>query len=624
MGFLRIGSVLVALGGLAALLAPACSAGSASGGTGGSGGDSAQATTTSTTSTSGLGGNFGSGGSGNCSAQCSSDLHTVLDCNGNVLKQCPADQGCAPDGSCVAACPSADKNKSNIGCGYYAFDPLSGGCFVTFVANTWGTPVKLSVELGGMPLDPSKFTYVTSGSGLSTTYQPLVGALPAGGVALVALSGQCPFGINSASAQQIQPNSRQSAFHITTDAPVVAYDIAPFGGGSGATTGATLLLPTSSWDTNYVGNALYTYAPYNMTNTWLAIVASEDNTSVTARLTAGSVGSVAQNLPATTAGQPATYTVAKGEVIVIGAGADLSGSILKADKPIGVWGGNELVDLPPMNTPPNSPMSLEGAADQMHQQAPPVRAMGSEYVAVRYRDRVDGNAETPPWRFIGAVDGTQLTFNPPVPGAPATLSEGQVVEVEAGGPFVVKSQDAAHPFLFMAHMTGCCSLPGGPNTMLPGGSTGCWGYGGPAGCAGDPESVNVIPPAQYLSSYVFSTDPTYPETDLVFVRTQAQDGKLKDVTLDCVGTLTGWQPVPGSPQYEYTRVDLVRHDFAKQGNCDNGRHEAKSDAPFGLTIWGWGSKDTRATFFSEAVSYAYPAGASLQPINNVVVNPVPK
>jgi hypothetical protein len=38
-----------------------------------------------------------------------------------------------------------------------------------------------------------------------------------------------------------------------------------------------------------------------------------------------------------------------------------------------------------------------------------------------------------------------------------------------------------------------------------------------------------------------------------------------------------------------------------------------SAAPFGLTVWG----------FDAEVSYAYPAGASVQPINAVVVSPPP-
>src|SRR5262252_1450409 len=60
----------------------------------------------------------GSGGSG-CTAHCSADLHDLVDCQGNVLKSCPLDQGCAPDGTCIAACSAAAANKSAIGCDYF-------------------------------------------------------------------------------------------------------------------------------------------------------------------------------------------------------------------------------------------------------------------------------------------------------------------------------------------------------------------------------------------------------------------------------------------------------------------------------------------------------------------------
>ena len=97
------------------------------------------------------------------------------------------------------------------------------------------------------------------------------------------------------------------------------------------------------------------------------------------------------------------------------------------------------------------------------------------------------------------------------------------------------------------------------------------------------------------------------------VRAKGSSG-FADVELDCAGKLSGWAPVDPADQYEYTRVDLVRHDFEGQGACNNGRHEIHSDSGFGLTVWGWDSY----------VSYAYPSGASVQPINTVVIPPNPK
>jgi hypothetical protein len=139
--------------------------------------------------------------------------------------------------------------------------------------------------------------------------------------------------------------------------------------------------------------------------------------------------------------------------------------------------------------------------------------------------------------------------------------------------------------------------------------------------------VRIVPPSQYLNRYVFFTDPTYPETNLVVVRKAGSNG-FADVSLDCAGVLGGWAPVGSSGQYEFTRTDLVRHDFQPQGNCNNGRHEMTSDQPFGLWIWAWGGPETQggtcmpgAPNYSCYVSYGYPAGEGLAVLNNVTFPP---
>jgi hypothetical protein len=87
-------------------------------------------------------------------------------------------------------------------------------------------------------------------------------------------------------------------------------------------------------------------------------------------------------------------------------------------------------------------------------------------------------------------------------------------------PFVVRSQDAEHPFYLAAYMRG----------------------GQDVGSHGDPEFVNVVPAGQYLSSYSFYADPTYAETSLVIVRQKSSKGRFEDVWLECAGNLTGWRP----------------------------------------------------------------------------------
>jgi hypothetical protein len=524
-------------------------------------------------------------------------------------------------GGATSSCSGAGGTQTNTGCEYYAVDPDvdlggNGGCFTAYVANTGTSPVQLTVDRAGTTFDVSKFAYIATGSGANIQYAPIAnGTLPASEVALLFLddvpgandgvgSLDCPSTVQTAmtGAAATAGTGLGSAFHITASGPVAAYDIYPYGGGRTALTSATLLLPTAAWGTNYIavdafgGGAVLEDLPF------IAIVGAQDGTKVTINPTSAIVGG--NGVAAGPKGTATTYTVNAGQVLQFTQNAALDGSIIQSDNPIGVWGGKTSV-------------SIEACCDDSaHQQIPPVRALGSEYVGVRYRNRYSGIEESPPWRIIGAADGTVLTWDPAAPsGAPTTLSLGQVAQFDTNGPFVVSSQDASHPFYVSAHMTGGAlydpnQQDGGENATPDG--------------RGDAEFVNVVPPDEFMSSYVFFTDPTYPETDLVIVRAQGSGGSFADVTLDCAGTLSGWEPVGNGGKYEYTRFDLVTGNFQGTGSCNNGRHEMSSTAPFGVTVWGWGSAATGQVgsgFYTQYVSYAYPAGAGVAPINTVVIPP---
>jgi hypothetical protein len=378
------------------------------------------------------------------------------------------------------------------------------------------------------------------------------------------------------------------AFHITTSAPIVAADLFPFGGLASYDLSASLLIPTPAWGTNYIAVDAYSQGEYvtDEGQPWVQILAREDDTHVTIKPTVDIVGGA--GVAPATQGTPQTYTLQHGEVLVLRQDTELIGSPIEADKPIGVWGGSSCMYV----------WNDCAACDGAHQQLPPVPALGHEYVAARYRNRYAGEEEAPPWRIVGAVDGTTLSYDPAAPaGAPTTIASGEVVEFDAAGPFVVRSQDAEHPFYIAGYMTG-------------GGSC---NEGHPTYATGDPEFVNVIPPQQYLKEYVFMTDPTMRNTNLVVVRTKAPDGDFKDVSLDCAGTLTGWEPIGTEGAYELARIDLVVDDQGVNG-CANGGQAMRSEAPFGLTVWGW----------SSVISYAFPAGQSVQPINEVFVPAIPR
>ena len=339
----------------------------------------------------------------------------------------PADQGCDGTARCVPACQAASDNKGTIGCDYYAVDPdiisgdgAAGACFAAFIANTWDTPVTLTVEYGGKTARCLGVRAHPDGHGRvdhATSRSPAARSRPARwrsssstgtGRIRPGLVTDCPAGITPAITDAdaaAHGTAIGEAFHITTDAPVVAYDIFPYGGGQSA-----LDERDAAPADVRVGHELRrrrrlprrAAAPLSLP--FLEIVAQQDGTTVTISPTATSSPAPASPRPpkgtATTytleraagaAAQPATIAGSAVDAVALGQPHPVE----QAHRPLGRR------DVPRHRS--------ACCDDSAHQQIPPVRALGSEYVGVRYRNRYDGDEEAPPWRIVGAVDGTVLT-----------------------------------------------------------------------------------------------------------------------------------------------------------------------------------------------------------------------
>jgi hypothetical protein len=105
-----------------------------------------------------------------------------------------------------------------------------------------------------------------------------------------------------------------------------------------------------------------------------------------------------------------TYSLNKGQVLQFTQDAELIGSPIQSNKPVGLWGGATCLNID----------VDKQACDSAHQQIPPVKALGSEYVAARYRNRVDGLEESPALEARRRRRrGRRSTWDPgPPPGAP--------------------------------------------------------------------------------------------------------------------------------------------------------------------------------------------------------------
>ena len=279
---------------------------------------------------------------------------------------------------------------------------------------------------------------------------------------------------------------------------------------------------------------------------------------------------------------PATYRLRKGQFLQLVQQEELTGSFVTSTKPISVVAAHSMANIP----------VEAGYADLIGTQVPAYELWGSEYVGVGYRPRRGDESEPMPYRIVAVRDGTRLDYDPEVPrGAPLELNAGEVATFAAGvgEPFVVRTQDAEHPIYVGAYMTGA--------------NGDYWGSGRTYGRMGDPELVNVIPTAQYMGSSSFYADPTYSETSLVIVRSKADDGQFKDVTLECLGgPVPNFHPVGTRGDYEFARVDLSvekKPGFkSADRTCYYGAHRLRSDAPFTATLWGWDA----------VASYAFPSG----------------
>ena len=243
-----------------------------------------------------------------------------------------------------------------------------------------------------------------------------------------------------------------------------------------------------------------------------------------------------------------TYSLNAGEAIQwldanFKATIDPTGTVFQSDKPIGLWTGNTYLNVASATSPDG------GFQDSAHQQIPHVKALGSEYVGAGIVTRLPSREpESIPYRLMGVVDGTALTWDPSPPnGAPAALNAGSVGEFETTQIFSVRSQDGEHPFVFTQYM---------PGTPHSGTVSGCGATPSPGlTCGlGDEDWVHLVSPQQFLQRYIFFTDPTYATTNLVLIRTKGPSGFADVLSSVWATSIPGSRSAPPEPACATPRV----------------------------------------------------------------------
>jgi hypothetical protein len=463
------------------------------------------------------------------------------DGTGYTSVDCDPDQGLTCDavsGACSGPCAAQVIGKSYIGCDYYP----------TVTANVVSeNPFHFAVSVSNTSVNPANVK-VTQGAAVIAT-----ATVAPASVAIITLPWVSALK-NSYSSTEIVPSG---AYRLRSDQPVSVYQYNPLeytlGGQFSYTNDASILLPVSVWTGNYRVSSwptLSTGLPG-----FYAVVASENGTTV--HLTAPPTGGTASAGAGVDAAGNGTVTLNQGDVIQVfsggsGANGDLTGSLVAADKPVQVIGGHVCTYLP-------DPVCC---CDHIEESVPPLETVGNEYMVTAPLITAGSTPVQEVVRILATADNTTLVYDPPQPGAPASIA--------TAGSFVQLTGTAAD-FKVSANAKILVSqfMEGEQNVG-----------------SGDPAMTLAVPIQQYRKVYLFHAPVTYQAN---FVNVTAPTGAT--VTIDGQA-VSGFTPIGGSG-FAVARVSL--------SNAGNGTHAVLSAVPVGISVYGYG----------EYTSYWYPGGQDL-------------
>jgi hypothetical protein len=327
-------------------------------------------------------------------------------------------------------------------------------------------------------------------------------------------------------------------------------------------------LPTTSLTANYavLGYRSVT-SGLSVMSDFVAITATRDNTQVAYQVTTPT--RAGDGIGGLSAGQTGTLTLDAGDVVeLLSSGVSLSGSRIWSPngQPFQLLGGMPAAEID------------DGvhATDHIEEVIVPAEALGRDYAVTAPTTPLGKKIHSV--RIQPVVDGTKLVFDPPGFHDDVTLDAWETLELA----------DSSDDF----HVTS--TSPFGVTQYMHGQGLGPQQEG--AAGAGDPSQSLVVPIQQYRTSYVFLAPADY---DTNYVNITAPEGAT--VMLD-------GEPVPDA---EFTPVGTGGVRVARHMLDDRQYHEASSEVPFGIVVYGYGLY----------TSYMLPGGLDVKHIANL---PAPK
>lgn len=356
------------------------------------------------------------------------------------------------------------------------------------------------------------------------------------------------------------------------------------------TADASIVLPEQALGTKHRLVAYNDLESSGSRNQYAAIVALEDDTTVT--VTLAQPGSELLNGMGTPVADfdngpdSVEVTIDRLETWVVSGNNkysqtglptnELSGSLIESDKPIAVYSGNDVSYLPE-----NQGGSFNCCADLIATAVPPTTVYGRQYAGVK---SIPLGEEIDLWRFVANEDGTEIQLSGGV-DMMIDLDEGEFFDVETQEVFWA---DGNLPYALVHFLTS------GSSTNIPGGLM-PFDCGNAIATPGDPALEWAYPLGNWLNRYLFPVGPTTLGTwchdHATVVAPVADwdsvtfDGAMLPAPTEIAGTGMG-----------YVYVQLP-NDF----------HEIEAPDTVGVEVSVYG--------FIGHGSYFYPGGMGLQSLN---------
>lgn len=388
-------------------------------------------------------------------------------------------------------------------------------------------------------------------------------------------------GVNN--GQQGNPSSQNEtpalqSFRVTADEDVTVYGLNQ----ARYSSDAFLALPVRSLGKEYVvmaynsdgqGLSFNINAPNTSTPSQFAIVATENDTQV--RITPS-----APTLTNATAGTR-TILLNQGEVYLVqadlriqGGLADLTGSRIKADKPIAVFGSHQRATIPVRQR------DQLNSRDHLVEQLPGLETWGKKAFITPYAPpRDEKPIGTDLYRVLAAYDTTKVFLNGVVI---TTLNAGQYYEAALNAPGWITATDQ----ILVAQFK----------------KTSNTGSNGAIMNNGDPFMMIIPTVEQYDNSYRFiNVEVLDPTLSTVVPSAQVFEEHFVTVvipTRGAAGLLLDEKPVPISAFQPIVNSGFSFANLSVAG----GVHTARADSAFGIYVYGYGL----------ANSYGYIGGGKLR------------